>query len=151
LHHAHGPGAGRIELKDLAEPGPEDWNGSVVALPLGLIDLTEKIAPENGLKKESVAAEGITDELFSGSLNRGLNFSLGGGKYGGRKAGQQGLLFHINKPYAGQLFVSFFGAFSTKYPLSLWHSWQTVQNWNKSTGQNWAGMIDQQDGLETGI
>ena len=88
LHHAHGPGAGGIEFKDLAEPGPEGWNGSVMALPLGLIDLTEKIALENGLKKQSVATEGITDELFSGSLNRGLNFSLGGGKYGRRKAGQ---------------------------------------------------------------
>ena len=52
-------------------------------------------------------------------MNRGLNFSLGGGKYGRRKAGQQGLLFHINKPYAGQLFVLFFGAFSGEKALKF--------------------------------
>ena len=28
-------------------------------------------------------------------------------------------LFHINKPYAGQLFVSFFGAFFDEIPLKF--------------------------------
>ena len=64
------------------------------AKPLFPRPFRQKQIPSN--KKESVAAEGITDELFSGSLNRGLNFSLGGGKYGRREAGQQGLLFHMN-------------------------------------------------------
>lgn len=111
MHHAHRSGAGGIEFEDLAQPGPEGWNGSVVALPPSLIALAEKITSENRLEKQGVAAERIGDELFPGSLNRGLKFSLGGGKHGGWKAGQQRLFFHTNKPYAGPLFVLLFEPF----------------------------------------
>ena len=60
------------------------------------------------LSGTAVSAEGIVDEALSKGMNRGLCTTLGGGKYGVREAGKDGLMVHTSKPYPSQLFVLFY-------------------------------------------
>ena len=108
LHEAHGCGAAGIGFQNLCDPSPEDRGVSVVALATFGFQSFKKTTGKHVLKKDGISAEGIFDEALAKGLNHGLRATLGSGKYGVRKAGEDGLFGHTFKPYPTRLFVLFY-------------------------------------------
>jgi hypothetical protein len=80
----------------------------VVAFPAFGFECFKKTTGKHALKKDGISTEGIFDEALAKGLNHGLRATLGGGKNGVRKAGEDGLFGHTFKPYPTRLFVLFY-------------------------------------------
>ena len=105
LNEAEAFGAAGVGFQELGQPCPEDGEVSKAALARGGVNFCKEGAGENVLENEGVSAKGVSDKALTNGLNRGLRTAFGSGKYGVRKAGEDGLFGHTFKPYPNRLFV----------------------------------------------
>ena len=108
LHEAHRFGATGIGFQNLCDPSPEDRGVSVVSLATFGFQCFKKTTGKHVPEKHGISTQGIFNEALAKGLNHGLRATLGGGKYGVRKAGEDGLFGHTFKPYPNRLFVLFY-------------------------------------------